>query len=122
MPTKKEIASLRELLRKANAEGELLSAAEKGRQLTNLLACLESAVLLARWMAEEQPQPPIHQSARSPSWSVTEIAGSIETNEFGWLHMVLVYKCGHKKRYKVRGSAPGFPQWRPVQTPYPLKP
>ena len=37
MPTKKEIASLRELLRKANAEGELLSAAEKGRQL---LLCL----------------------------------------------------------------------------------
>ena len=59
MPTKKEIASLRELLRKANAEGELLSAAEKGRQLTNLLAYLESAVVLARRMAEEQSQPPI---------------------------------------------------------------
>ena len=89
MPTKKEIASLRELLRKANAEGELLSAAEKGRQLTNLLAYLESAVLLARRMAEEQPQPPIHQSARSPVWPLTEIAGSIETNEFGWLHITL---------------------------------
>ena len=89
MPTKKEITSLRELLRKANAEGELLTAAEKGRQLTNLLAYLESAVLLARRMAEEQPQPPIHQSARSPVWPVTEIAGSIETNEFGWLHITL---------------------------------
>ena len=52
MPTKKEIARLRELLRKANAEGEFLTAAEKGRQLTNLLAYLESAVLLARRMAE----------------------------------------------------------------------
>ena len=88
MPTKK-IASLRELLRKANAEGELLTAAEKGRQLTNLLAYLESAVLLARWMAEEQPQPTIHQSACSPAWPVTEIADSIETNEFGWLHITL---------------------------------
>ena len=89
MPTKKEIARLRELLRKANAEGEFLTAAEKGRQLTNLLAYLESAVLLARRMAEEQPQLPIHQSARSPVWPVTEIAGSIETNEFGWLHITL---------------------------------
>ena len=89
MPTKKEIASLRELLRKACAEGELLTAAEVGRQLTNLLAYLESAVLLARRMAEGQPQLPIHQSARSPAWPVTEIAGSIETNEFGWLHITL---------------------------------
>ncbi len=66
-----------------------MTAAEKGRQLTNLLAYLESAVLLARRMAEEQPQPPIHQSTRSPAWPVTEIAGSIETNEFGWLHITL---------------------------------
>lgn len=89
MPTKKEITSLRELLRKANAEGELLTSTEMGRQPTNLLAYLESAVLLARRMAEGQPQLPIHQSARSPAWPVTEIAGSIETNEFGWLHITL---------------------------------
>ena len=89
MPTKKEIANLRELLHKACSESDLLSTAEKGRQLTNLLAYLESAVLLARRMAEGQPQLPIHQSARSPAWPVTGIAGSIETNEFGWLHITL---------------------------------
>lgn len=89
MPTKKEIATLRALLQKANTEGELLTATEKGRQLTNLLACLESAVLLARRMAEKQPQPPFAPSPRSPVWPVSEIAGSIETNEFGWLHITL---------------------------------
>lgn len=89
MPTKKEIANLRELLHKACSESDLLSTAEMERQLTNLLAYLESAVLLARRMAEGQPQLPIHQSAHSPAWPVTGIAGSIETNEFGWLHITL---------------------------------
>ena len=89
MPTKKEIANLRELLHKACSESDLLSTAEMERQLTNLLAYLESAVLLARRMADGQPQLPIHQSAHSPAWPVTGIAGSIETNEFGWLHITL---------------------------------
>ena len=62
MPTKKEIANLRELLHKACSESDLLSTAEMERQL---------------------------QSARSPAWPVTGIAGSIETNEFGWLHITL---------------------------------
>ena len=97
MPTKKEIANLRELLHKACSESDLLSTAEMERQLTNLLAYLESAVLLARRMAEGQPQLPIHQSAHSPAWPVTGIAGSIETNEFGWLHITLNTLLPHSR-------------------------
>ena len=91
MPGKKDIAQLQKLVQKAVVEGNLLPVTEKGRQgrqLLNLLEPLENAVLLARRMAEEQPQLP-GQSARSPIWPVTEIAGTIETNEFGWLHITL---------------------------------
>lgn len=92
MPSKKEIAQLQKLLEKAATEGVLLDTTEKsglGRQLLNLLEPLENAVLLARRMAEEQPRRSSGQSARSPVWPVTEIAGTIETNEFGWLHITL---------------------------------
>ncbi len=92
MPSKKEITQLQKLLEKASIEGTLLDTTEKsglGKRLLILLEPLENAVLLARRMAEEQPRRFSGQNPRSPVWPVTEIAGTIETNEFGWLHITL---------------------------------
>jgi len=92
MSDKKEINQLQKLLQRAVSQGNLLDAVEKNqqeKQLLNLLEPLESAVLLARRMAEERFQQTSKPAHRSSVWTIAEIAGTIEVNPFGWVHITL---------------------------------
>lgn len=93
MQNKKEIARLQELACKAYTQSKVLETigvGAGGQALETLLESLETAVLLARRMAGGMlPRLPGEENLKAPIWPIQKIAGSVETTEFGWLHITL---------------------------------
>lgn len=119
MDIKNELTQISSMLHiaRGNCEVLLKDYALSGTQLDCILDQTERAVLRLRLLAETVRTRPVESAHKPPAPEVADIVGTIEVNEFGWVHITLntllpncKYKTPHWLQDTLAVLLSGYPK------------